>query len=263
MPKRQRVQESTDSGEDCRLWWHCGEDEWYAASVQHWNARDVDVLGGLDVNNVDIEGSLSFLQEALGERWTAKGDSDPPPMPGSYALDVGAGCGRVTGGLLLRAFERVHMLEVHASPCGRASHPHSPLTNTSLPRESIGLSTRPRCWQVSDSLLAKAARALVAHSARLDTTRASLASFRPPLGVYDAIWAQWILGHLTDTSVVQLLRACRAALKPGGFIIVKENNAPPRLCSEGNGRYLIDQVAPSRPPARPSTLPPPAGPPAL
>jgi SAM-dependent methyltransferase len=107
--------------------------------------------------------------------------------------------------------------------------------------------TRPRCWQVSGALLDKAWRALSAHTARVDTTRASLASFLPLPKAYDAIWAQWILGHLTDTSVVQLLRACRAALKPGGFIVVKENNAAPRLCAEGKGRYLIDQV--TRPPA--------------
>jgi len=94
---------------------------------------------------------------------------------------------------------------------------------------------------VSGALLDKALRTLSAHTARLDTTRASLASFLPVPVTYDSIWAQWILGHLTDTSVVQLLRACRAALKPGGFIVVKENNAAPRLCAEGNSRYLIDQ----------------------
>eukprot|EP00962_Isochrysis_galbana_P031407 scaffold10239_cov122-Isochrysis_galbana.AAC.3 len=238
MPKRHRAQVSADSGENGRLWWHCDEDDWYASSVKHWNACDVDVLGGCDgVDDVDIEGSLGFLQEALGERWTATDGSDPPPMPGSYAMDVGAGCGRVTGGLLLRAFERVHMVEVRVPPLAAA----------------IIVSTSPRCWQVSGALLDKALRTLSAHTARLDTTRASLASFLPVPVTYDSIWAQWILGHLTDTSVVQLLRACRAALKPGGFIVVKENNAAPRLCAEGNSRYLIDQVTPRLP--APSALP--------
>jgi len=192
---------------DDELWWHCSEDEWYASSVKHWTACD-DVLGGCEgVHDVDVAGSLQYLTMALGSRWAAHGADDPPPMAGSAALDLGAGCGRVTGGLLLRVFATVHMVEV------------------------------------SETLLAKAREDLSQHASRLDMTQASLQSFAPTCtAAYDTIWMQWILGHITDTSVVRLLRACQPSLKPGGFIVVKENNAGPRLCQEGNGNYLIDQV---------------------
>lgn len=40
---------------------------------------------------------------------------------------------------------------------------------------------------------------------------------------YDLIWNQWCLGHLTDAQLVKFLKKCCSALKPGGWIVVKEN----------------------------------------
>jgi protein N-terminal methyltransferase len=40
---------------------------------------------------------------------------------------------------------------------------------------------------------------------------------------YDLIWNQWCLGHLTDTQLVEYLKKCARALRPGGWIVVKEN----------------------------------------
>lgn len=40
---------------------------------------------------------------------------------------------------------------------------------------------------------------------------------------YDLIWNQWCVGHLTDEQLVAYLRRCKAALKEGGLIVVKEN----------------------------------------
>ena len=131
------------------------DDEWYERSIAHWSACD-DVLGGCgSVDGVDLSGSL--------------------------ALGLGAGSGRVSGGVLLKVFERVHLVEVSAP------------------------------------LLQAARTALCDDSSRLDFTLASLREFVPPAGTYDAIWAQWILGHLTDHSVVRLLAACHGAVRPGAL----------------------------------------------
>ena len=68
----------------------------------------------------------------------------------------------------------------------------------------------------------------------------SLRDFRPPAGAYDLVWLQWVLGHLTDTDVVALLARCRAALRAGGAIVIKDNTAAPSECDAGNGNYLLD-----------------------
>ena len=81
---------------------------------------------------------------------------------------------------------------------------------------------------------------LAAHSARLKFTQASLREFAPAAGSYDLVWAQWVLGHLTDTDVVALLARCRAALRAGGAIVIKDNTAAPSECDAGNGNYLLD-----------------------
>ena len=50
-----------------------------------------------------------------------------------------------------------------------------------------------------------------------------------PRAMYDVVWNQWCVGHLTDAQLVQYLRRCVAALVPddqhgcGGLIVVKEN----------------------------------------
>lgn len=40
---------------------------------------------------------------------------------------------------------------------------------------------------------------------------------------YDLVWNQWCLGHLTDAQLVEYLKMCGKAIKPGGWIVVKEN----------------------------------------
>jgi SAM-dependent methyltransferase len=42
---------------------------------------------------------------------------------------------------------------------------------------------------------------------------------------YDLIWNQWCLGHLTDSQLVEYLKKCGKAVKPGGWILVKENTS--------------------------------------
>lgn len=41
--------------------------------------------------------------------------------------------------------------------------------------------------------------------------------------IYDLVWTQWCVGHLTDAQLVGYLRRCAETLGPGGVIVVKEN----------------------------------------
>jgi len=51
----------------------------------------------------------------------------------------------------------------------------------------------------------------------------SLHEFVPEPGRYDAIWCQWVLGHLTDEDLVDFFTRCKASLTDCGLIFVKEN----------------------------------------
>ncbi|XP_062161625.1 alpha N-terminal protein methyltransferase 1 isoform X2 [Alnus glutinosa] len=52
-----------------------------------------------------------------------------------------------------------------------------------------------------------------------------LQEFTPDEGRYDVIWVQWCIGHLTDDDFVTFFNRAKAGLKPGGFIVLKENIA--------------------------------------
>ena len=47
--------------------------------------------------------------------------------------------------------------------------------------------------------------------------------FMPEPETYDVIWCQWVVGHLHDVDFVKFVRRCRAALRPGGVIVMKDN----------------------------------------
>jgi protein N-terminal methyltransferase len=102
------------------------------------------------------------------------------------AVDCGAGMGRVSKSLLVPMFERVDLVEQ------------------------------------SESLLAAAPSFI--DSAKAEHFWAiGLQDFRPPPETYDCVWCQWVLSHLTDEDLVSFLERMAAALKPGGFICIKEN----------------------------------------
>ena len=53
---------------------------------------------------------------------------------------------------------------------------------------------------------------------------AGLEEWQPgPDDLYDLIWNQWCVGHLTDDDLVGYLVRCKGALAEGGFVVVKEN----------------------------------------
>ncbi len=50
-----------------------------------------------------------------------------------------------------------------------------------------------------------------------------LQDFIPEEDLFDLMWIQWVIGYLTDVDLVKFLRRCRAGLKSGGFIVIKDN----------------------------------------
>lgn len=60
-----------------------------------------------------------------------------------------------------------------------------------------------------------------------------LQDFTPKKNFYDVIWCQWVLGHLTDSHLVDFLIHCKNGLKKNGVIIVKENIS--------SGELIVDE----------------------
>ena len=98
------------------LWWHVDEQAWYESTLLHWKTAvsaesDDGVLGGYgSIDSVDTEGSLEFL--SANRQFASWHSGGSLPLPGTRALDCGAGVGRVSEGVLLKVCETVQLVEV-------------------------------------------------------------------------------------------------------------------------------------------------------
>ncbi|CAH8833807.1 unnamed protein product [Trichobilharzia szidati] len=152
----------------------------YTKAKDYWSHVSPTVDGMLSgytsLNVPDITDSEAFLDE-FGPSTTA------------YALDCGAGIGRVTKQLLLPRFSIVDMVELTQSFLDQTE-------------EYIGPTDFPRVGE---------------------RFCMGLQEFTPPTGRYDLIWIQWVLGHLSDLALLAFLKRCAHGLSPGGVIVIKEN----------------------------------------
>ncbi|ESO08956.1 hypothetical protein HELRODRAFT_185381 [Helobdella robusta] len=168
---------------DSNLLW-CDLANFYENGKKYWDSVPATVdgmLGGLShVSSVDIGESIKFLKQFI--------QSPVSKTNTNYALDCGAGIGRVTKRLLLPLFKQVDMLELCQHFLDQAP-------------EYIGdeMSRVPNC------------------------ICSGLQDFQPEPYKYDVIWCQWVLGHLTDDDLVSFFQKCRLALTADGLIIFKEN----------------------------------------
>jgi len=89
------------------------------------------------------------------------------------ALDGGAGIGRITQGFLMKNFQVVDLVEQDLSFIQEAERLLKP-TN---------------------------------HKGQFFNT--GLQNFTPDKEVYDVIWVQWVLGHLTDEDLIAFLKRCQ------------------------------------------------------
>jgi len=104
------------------------------------------------------------------------------------ALDCGAGIGRITKHLLSKHFDKVDLVE-------------------------------------QDKHFLEKARDYLSGNERVGSLYcAGLQNFDfSSAPEYSVIWCQWVLGHLTQEHLVQFFIRAARGLKPGGFIVVKEN----------------------------------------
>jgi protein N-terminal methyltransferase len=111
-----------------------------------------------------------------------------PDAPGtSRVIDCGAGIGRITKNLLQRYFDVVDLVDQDSKFIDTAKE---------------NLKDVPKVGELYCS---------------------GLQSFTPAPTTYDVIWCQWVLCYMTDDDLVQFLLRCRAALRPNGLMIIKEN----------------------------------------
>ncbi|KAM9326932.1 N-terminal Xaa-Pro-Lys N-methyltransferase 1 [Gastrophryne carolinensis] len=162
------------------------EDQFYCKAKKYWKniPPTVDgMLGGYGhISSIDISGSKKFLQRFLRD-----GQHKTDTM---YALDCGAGIGRITKRLLLPIFKNVDMVDV------------------------------------TDEFLSKAKSYLGDDGKRIGNFYCcGLQDFTPEPNRYDVIWIQWVIGHLTDEHFVNFLKRCKAGLRPNGIIVIKDNMA--------------------------------------
>ncbi|OAQ32063.1 hypothetical protein K457DRAFT_135406 [Linnemannia elongata AG-77] len=206
---------------------------WYTDAEKYWDTVPATIngmLGGLgQLARPDAVSSLRFLSEFVTPPSTSSAASivNPPsnldteitptttgslttatatakrqklPLPGagpSRVLDCGAGIGRVTKQVLIKAFDHVDLVENSAIFVKQAREEYLKAEIES------GKVCEVRCSGLQN--------------VEFEGTEWE--------GRFDVIWCQWVLGHLTEDHLITFFNRCKKGLKPGGMIFVKENNA--------------------------------------
>ena len=151
------------------------------------------MLGGYpSVSRVDIAGSRTFLSKL---RRLSNPNSTLPSPPAKLRLvaDCGAGIGRITTNFLVTVAEHVDVVEPVQKFTDQLRAEH------------------PKLFSGDDPV--------VQH-----VFNTALEDFTPPKErVYDVIWNQWCVGHLTDDALSKYLTRLVPHLAPGGYTVVKEN----------------------------------------
>lgn len=145
-------------------------DNFYSAGKEYWAnvpATLDGMLGGFAfISHADIKGSKQFLKQLFHSK-------HPPGR--EYALDCGAGIGRVSKFLLTDVFAKVDLVEQNPDFLEQA-----------------------KCY-LGEKRLTKIG----------NFYQKGLQDFCPEKRKYDVIWIQWVLGHLTDDDLIHFLLSCQ------------------------------------------------------
>lgn len=160
------------------------EENMYKSAKTFWEGVPPTVSGMLDGFTQINSVDLAASYKFVQQFFTGHGALSEPHR----AVDCGSGIGRVTKAVLLRVFQQVDMVDVNSL------------------------------------FLEEAPRYLGSQADRVDHyICSSLHEFVAERGRYDAVWCQWVLGHLTDDDLVQFFRRCKDGLTDNGLIFIKEN----------------------------------------
>jgi protein N-terminal methyltransferase len=176
----------------------------HAQSITYWNSVSADtngMLGGYpQTSRIDLQGSSNFLTK-LRRSKTQPTKQPLPPL--KRVADCGAGVGRITKDFLLNVSSTVDVVE-----------PVKKFTDELV--QGLGSGE----WAGDGDAGAKPGRGQVGKVINL-----GLQDWRPDAGVYDVIWNQWCLGHLTDAQLVDYFLRCKEGLvkEDAAWIVVKEN----------------------------------------
>ena len=147
------------------------------------------MLGGYpQISRSDLRGSHVFVSK-LRRSATPRPSASASLL--SSGVDCGAGIGRVTAGLLTRVCSVVDVVE----PVAKFAEQARALPPTELGEGQIGkvFVCGLEDWYPDEST------------------------------PYDLIWHQWCLGNLNNSALDAHLCRCTRALRPGGWIVAKEN----------------------------------------
>lgn len=162
---------------------------WYSSANEYWEneancpVNDNGVLGGF--------AHVSPADIAHSKRFIDRLQTLRPACGRQCAVDCGAGIGRVSKFLLLPAFDQVDLVE----------------------QSERLLKSVPSYMGVDLDLLRKVRNLYCM----------GLQEFVPAPDTYDVIWVQWVALYLTDVDLVHFLQRCQRALRPNGWIGIKEN----------------------------------------
>ena len=188
------------------MWAAEAGDNWYEKGVEYWASAPATVdgvLGGYGrVAGTDALGSLAFAGRALKHLLGGGGTGGGGSRERLAAADCGAGMGRVTRDVLSKLFDEVTLVEPVGKLLEQARVELAPLEGGDEAKE-------------------------------FHFEERGLETFQPAAASLDVVWIQWCIGHLTDADMVSFLERCEKALRPGGRIVVKENN-----CQEG---FVVDK----------------------
>ncbi|EKX43964.1 hypothetical protein GUITHDRAFT_110071 [Guillardia theta CCMP2712] len=186
------------------------EKGWYGKGIKYWEdvPASVDgVLGGFG----HVSASAGDARRRMTMRQVTDVDLEESELfyqtllreghlkltePGR-AADCGAGIGRISKGFLCNHFKAVDLVEPVAHFLQTAE------------KELSGFNDG-------------------------NYIQIGLQDWVPQQGLYDVIWIQWVIGHLTDEDFVAFMMRCKRGLKEDGVIVLKEN-----ACTEG---FIVDKV---------------------
>ncbi|CAB9499982.1 Lys N-methyltransferase 1 [Seminavis robusta] len=177
-----------------REYFYAKNNQWWQEGGYGGSTDDEEMVGDETSSSDCLEG-LAFLDGLIQKNNKDNKDKNinASLMQHKLAVDVGAGLGRVTKGILLKHYDEIHLVE------GSSAYSK---------RSKIKLGKK------------KAKRCVFTQCYLQDINSQTLGTDRP----IDLIWVQWTLQYLTDCDVIECLKILAESLRPVvGVLVVKEN----------------------------------------